>query len=153
MAKPSDADPLVDACITGLLRAEARVSATIEENLRRHDISAAGFNVLMILAGNPGPMCPREISDRRLVTRGAITGVLRSLEDRSLVRRTRHPDDRRMQLIELSPAGTRLLDELLPEHRRRECALVARLSERDRSSLARLLGKIGNSPNRREVKA
>ncbi|MEY2463907.1 MAG: hypothetical protein QOH64_2045, partial [Acidimicrobiaceae bacterium] len=62
----------------------------------------------MILDGSDRPLCPNELGERRLVTRGTVTGVLDSLEERGLVVRTPHPDDRRMLLIELTAKGRRL---------------------------------------------
>ncbi|MEY2457056.1 MAG: hypothetical protein QOK06_2150 [Acidimicrobiaceae bacterium] len=97
----------------------------------------------MILDGSDRPLCPNELGERRLVTRGTVTGVLDSLEERGLVVRTPHPDDRRMLLIELTAMGRRLLEDLLPDHRASERRLLGSLSEREVATLAELLAKVG----------
>jgi DNA-binding MarR family transcriptional regulator len=126
-----------------LVRAESVVVSALSENFKRHGITPAGFNVLMILQGSDEPLCPNEIGERRLVTRGTVTGVLDSLEQRGLVVRRRHPEDRRMLLIELTAKGRRLLDELLPEHRAAERRVLGALSDREVATLAKLLAKVG----------
>jgi DNA-binding MarR family transcriptional regulator len=126
-----------------LIRAENVVVTTLNQNFKQHGITPAGFNVLMILDGSDRPLCPNELGERRLVTRGTVTGVLDSLEERGLVVRTPHPDDRRMLLIELTAKGRRLLEDLLPDHRASERRLLGSLSEREVATLATLLAKVG----------
>jgi DNA-binding MarR family transcriptional regulator len=133
----------VVAAITGLVRAESVVVSALNENFKRHGITPAGFNVLMILDGSEEPLCPNEIGARRLVTRGTVTGVVDSLEERGLVARRRHPDDRRSLLIELTAKGRRLLKDLLPDHRAAELRVLGSLSDREVATLAKLLAKVG----------
>jgi DNA-binding MarR family transcriptional regulator len=125
------------------VRAESVVISTLNENFKRHGITPAGFNVLMILDGSAEPLCPNEIGERRLVTRGTVTGVLDSLEQRGLLARRRHPEDRRMLLVELTAKGRRLVRDLLPEHRAAERRVLGALSDREVATLAKLLAKVG----------
>lgn len=136
-------NPATTACVTGLIRAEGRILTELTRNFRRYGISHAGFNVLMILDGDDEPLSPHQIGDRRLVTRGTVTGVLDSLERAGLVRRRPHPDDGRMLLVDITDAGRALLRRMLPGHRSIEEDLTGQLSERDKATLARLLGKLG----------
>ena len=131
------------AAVTGLVRAENVVVTALNENFKRHGITPAGFNVLMILDGSDVPLCPNEIGERRLVTRGTVTGVLDSLEQRGLVARRPHPADRRSLLIELTAKGRRLLHDLLPDHREAERRALGGLSDREVATLAKLLAKVG----------
>ena len=125
------------------MRAESVVVTALNQNFKRHGITPAGFNVLMILDGSDEPLCPNEIGERRLVTRGTVTGVLDSLEQRGLVARRRHPADRRSLLIELTAKGRRLLRDLLPDHRAAERRVLGALSDREVATLAKLLAKVG----------
>ena len=61
--------------------------------------------VLGILADAPDPLAPNEIAERLIISRATVTGLLDSLETRAYVRRTPHPTDRRMLLIELTESG------------------------------------------------
>lgn len=136
------ADPLATEVVINLVRTDSLVSAELARLLRRHGLSTATFNVLMILDGAGAPLCPFEIGDRLLVTRGTVTGLLDSLEQRGLIRRAAHPDDRRMLQIALTPKGKGLLKRLLPEHFPKEAAMMSVLSDREKQTLVRLLGKL-----------
>jgi DNA-binding MarR family transcriptional regulator len=147
--EPCGSDPVTVACITGLVRAESVVVNALNDTWRKHGVTAAGFNVLMILDGAGEPLCPHEIGARRLVTKGTVTGVIDSLLKAGFVERRPHPEDRRMQLISLTPAAREMLRELLPEQRKVEEHVLERLSPRERETLVRLLGKLedSSSPN------
>lgn len=136
------ADALATECAVNLLRTESLFSTAIGALLRRYGLSIATFNVLMILEGAGEPLCPWQIGERLLVTRGTVTGLLDSLEKQDLIRRSVHPDDRRMLQIEATPKARALLDELLPEHFPAEAELMAGLSTHEKQTLVRLLGKL-----------
>jgi DNA-binding MarR family transcriptional regulator len=136
------ADRLATEVMINLLRAEGLASAELNRRFRTYGLSTATFNVLMILEGAAEPLCPWQIGERLLVTRGTVTGLLDSLERAGLINRTPHPDDRRMLLIELTDAGRDLLNTVWAEHFPAEAEMAASLSEREKETLVRLLGKL-----------
>lgn len=136
------ADFRATECVINLLRAGNLVEQRLTRRFREYGLSPATFNVLMILEGDPKPLCPYQIGERLLVTRGTVTGLLDSLEKRGLVLRAPHPDDRRMLLIRITEAGRRLLVDLLPEHFRGEAEMLGPLTPREKETLVRLLGKV-----------
>jgi DNA-binding MarR family transcriptional regulator len=136
------ADRLATEVFLNLFRAEGLASAALGRALRAHGLSPAAFNVLMILEGAGGPLCPHEIGERRLVTRGTVTGLLDSLERAGLVRRRPHPEDRRRVHVELTPAGRALLARAAPTLFAEEARIAAALPRRDREALVRLLGRL-----------
>lgn len=136
------AEKLATECVVNLLRTESLVSAELNRRLRRYGLSVATFNVLMILEGAGEPLCPYEIGDRLLVTRGTVTGLLDSLEKQKLIRRTPHPEDRRMLLIEPTDKARTLLEEVWREHFPAEAEMIEALSNREKEALVRLLGKL-----------
>lgn len=71
-------------------------------------ISGAQFNVLNILADAPDGMSQRELGDKLLVDRSNVTGLLDRMEKSGWVRRTDHPEDRRVYLVMLTVAGRAL---------------------------------------------
>jgi len=77
-----------------------------------------------------------------LVTRGTVTGLLDSLEHRGLIERAQHPEDRRMVSVSITERALALLEDLLPGHWANERNMLAGLSEREKNSLVRLLGKV-----------
>lgn len=136
------ADRLATECVANLLRAESLVSAALAAFFRPFGLSVATFNVLMILNGAGGPLCPYEIGERLLVTRGTVTGLLDSLERQGLIVRTVHPEDRRMLLIEATPKARKLLSDLLAEHFPAEAEMMSGLTARQKETLVRLLGRL-----------
>ena len=76
------------------------------------------------------------------VTRATITGLVDTLEKDGLVTRAPHHEDRRMLSVALTGKGSALLREILPGHFRRMSWLMATLSEQERVTLVRLLGKV-----------
>jgi DNA-binding MarR family transcriptional regulator len=135
-------DQAATECVVNLIRTESLVVSELDRLFRCHGLSGPGFNVLMIIEGAGRPLSPFEIGDRRLVTRGTVTGLLDTLEKQGLVRRTPHPDDRRMLLIELSDPGRALLAEVGSELFPLQEKLFSALSETEKAALVRLLGKL-----------
>lgn len=136
------ADKLATEAVVNLFRAESLVTAVLAGVLRRYGLSIATFNVLMILEGAGRPLCPFEIGDRLLVTRGTVTGLLDTLQKQRLISRSTHPDDRRMLLVEATAKARELLAELLPEFFPTEAELMSALTAREKETLVRLLGKV-----------
>ena len=128
--------------VVNLLRTESLIAAGLSRRFRTYGLSLATFNVLAILDGADQALCPAEIGSRLLVTRGTVTGLLDSLEKKSLVRRVPDAADRRMLRIEMTAKGRDLLKRLLPEHFAGEVELTAGLTDRERETLVRLLGKL-----------
>jgi len=125
-----------------LLRTGNLLVGELTRRFRRYGLSHAGFNVLMILQLAGRPLSQREIGERWLVTRGAVTGLVDSLETAELVRRQPHPDDRRVSLVELTDKGVSVLDDLLPDHLRGEEEMLATLTEEEQQTLLELLEKV-----------
>lgn len=136
------ADRLATECVINLVRTESLVTAELAARFRAFGLTPAAFNVLMILEGSAGPLCPFEIGERLLVTRGTVTGVLDTLERAGLVRRIPHPADRRMLQIAPTPKARRLLASVCRELFPAEAAMLAGLTSREKETLVRLLGKL-----------
>ncbi|MFE4602388.1 MarR family winged helix-turn-helix transcriptional regulator [Kitasatospora indigofera] len=113
------------------------------------------FEVLLVLgrAGAPGlPM--REIGRERVLTTGGVTRLVDRMVAAGLVRRTQHPEDRRVQLVTLTPLGEEtcvragrvhaenvqrlFLDRLPAERRERFVSDLRMLSRSAREALPRL---------------
>lgn len=136
------ADKLASECVVNLIRTESLVAAEVERIFRRHGLTGPGFNVLMIIEGAGGALSPHEIGERRLVTRGTVTGLLDTLEKQGFVRRAPHPDDRRRLLIELTKEGralrSKICDDLFPA----QAEMISVLSRQEKAALLGSLGKL-----------
>ncbi|HZS31353.1 MAG TPA: MarR family winged helix-turn-helix transcriptional regulator [Gaiellaceae bacterium] len=71
--------------------------------------------------------------------RGQMVGILDELEEQGLVQRRRDPDDRRRQVVSITPEGRKALTRLRALSRRLEDELLAPLSEEERARLHDLL--------------
>ncbi len=127
-AKYPDASSSATECAMNLVRTGDLVVGKVALELRPLDVSPAGGLVLGILkdAGRPCP--PNYISERLIVSRATVTGVLDTLFKRGLVRREPHPTDRRMVLVHLTKAGSRMADTVRRTVHRGEAAWMGSLS-------------------------
>jgi DNA-binding MarR family transcriptional regulator len=101
------------------------------------------FDVLAALrrAGAPYELAPGELARHTMVTSGAATKRIDRLEAAGLVTRRISDEDHRGRVVALTDAGRRVIDDAFTAHIANEHRLLAPLSEKDRSDLARLLTK------------
>jgi DNA-binding MarR family transcriptional regulator len=76
-------------------------------------LTQAQFDVIATL-GNTDGMTATNLSDRSLVTKGTLTGVLDRLEAKGLLERLAAPRDRRSTIVRLTPEGDRLFRRVFP---------------------------------------
>jgi DNA-binding MarR family transcriptional regulator len=136
------ASPSATECAMNIARTGDLVLSRVAAALQPLDVSPAGGLVLGILkdAGRPCP--PNYISDRLIVSRATVTGVLDTLVKRGLVRRAPHPTDRRMVLVHLTKAGARMGEKVRETVHSGEADWMGSLNERERAQLTELLGKV-----------
>jgi DNA-binding MarR family transcriptional regulator len=95
------------------------------------------------LAKLPGNYDPENlIRPLILITRGALTGVVDSLERRERVRRSPHPTNPSMLLVDITSEGRQRLLCFMPLVHRGERQLVSVLSKREQQQFLRLLAKL-----------
>ena len=112
-----------------------------------HGLGEGDFDVLATLrrTGEPHELTPTELMDQTMVTSGAVTKRLDRLEGAGLVERRVSDGDRRSRIVVLTEKGRELIDRAAPEHFANEARLLEPLSAGERATLARLLGKLGES--------
>lgn len=92
-----------------IVRLELAVSRVLEEHAGRAGLTFADYLVLGVVRRSPGARsAPTAIASTLGRTTGGMTLTLDRLEGAGLVRRTRHPDDGRRVVIELTAKGRRL---------------------------------------------
>ena len=106
--------------------------------LARTGVSPNQFLVLMALA-ETGPVCQQFLAGVIGIDPRNIVPILDSVEARGLISRDTDPADRRRRLIELTPAGRRVVAELSALGEQSERELLAPVPEADRESLRRIL--------------
>ncbi|NJC71295.1 MarR family transcriptional regulator [Planosporangium thailandense] len=97
------------AAVTSLMRAQQIALARVEAILRRHGVTFARYEVLMLLYfSRAGTLPMATIGARLQVHPTSVTNAVDRLEAAGLVRRASHPTDRRATLVELLDAGREL---------------------------------------------
>jgi len=130
------------AAVFYLDHAAMDVIATMESlALRPHDLSHAGFVVLMTL-WITGSREPRELAAVLRVTRGAIVGSVNTLERRGLVRRIRSKIDRRLVTVEMTEAGLDLVTRAQKDWHALEVEVTSGLTIEEQRTLASLCQKM-----------
>jgi DNA-binding MarR family transcriptional regulator len=130
------------AAVSNIYRAANVIRNQMERKvLADEDLSWAAFTVLFVL-WIWGDQQTRHLADEAGVTKGTLTGVLKTLEKRGLTRRRGHDADGRLVLVSLEPKGLSVIERLFPAFNMGEALVSASLTEREKSQLASLLRKI-----------
>lgn len=80
----------------------------------RWHLSPSQFNILNLLCDPATGRTQSELSRYLVMHRSNVTGLVDRLEKRGLVARRDDPTDRRAYCVELTPAGRKLMREVLP---------------------------------------
>jgi MarR family transcriptional regulator, organic hydroperoxide resistance regulator len=130
------------AAVSNIYRAANVIRNHMERTvLADEDLSWAAFTVLFVL-WIWGDQQTRHLAAEAGVTKGTLTGVLKTLEKRGLAKRRGHDADGRLVLVSLEPKGLGVIERLFPAFNMGEAAVSAALSEDEKSQLAALLRKI-----------
>ena len=101
------------------------------------------YDVLATLRrhGPPFELTAGDLVRQSMVTTGAITNRIDRLAERGLVERAGGLD-RRQVIVRLTPAGVRLVDEVVAAHMAAEDEILGTLDSGDRARLAALLRSV-----------
>jgi DNA-binding MarR family transcriptional regulator len=105
-------------------------------------LSPSACQTLAVLDGAGEPLSSSEIAARLLVTTASMTSLLDTLERQALVRRVRHPHDRRKVLVGITDAGRETIDKVMPLVHAANATALSALSEKERAQLTSLLGRL-----------
>jgi DNA-binding MarR family transcriptional regulator len=108
-SSPTD-DPLTPI-IADFRTAITTLKSLSNERVLRVGLSMAQLNILYTLK-RCGEMPMSRLAEMLNVSLSSATGLIDRIEERGLVERTRVPEDRRIVLIRVTPAGEQLLGEL-----------------------------------------
>lgn len=127
------------SAVSNIYRSGSAVRNHMERTLlAEYELSWVAFTVLWVL-WIWGEQETGHVADEAGVTKGTLTGVIKTLQARKLIRRRPHREDGRRALITLTKAGERLIEQLFPEFNQHESLVVSGLSLSEQRELARLL--------------
>ena len=94
------------AAVTNIMRVQQILQASVDEALRPHGLTFARYEALVLLSfSQRGSLPMRMMGERLQLHPTSITNIVDRLEADGLVRRLRHPSDRRTTLVEITDAG------------------------------------------------
>lgn len=82
--------------------------------VRAHGFTESQFDIIATLGNTEGMSC-KELGEKTLITKGTLTGVLKRLEQKGLLLRTPGNEDRRQQMIRLTPLGEQSFARIFPQ--------------------------------------
>lgn len=107
-----------------LLRAREAVMVHFRPMLARRDITEQQWRVIRVLA-QAGQMDASELADSAFILAPSLTRILKSIEERGLVARSKDVDDGRRVILEITQAGRDLINDVTPDSR----AIYARIEQ------------------------
>jgi DNA-binding MarR family transcriptional regulator len=112
-----------------------------QESIADQELLLPHFSVLTTL-DDLGPLAQHELAARLGLNGSHLVGYVDELESRHAIRRDRDPDDRRRQVVSLTPAGRTLLAQLRTPIDEVQERFLAVLSEEERAVLMNLLVRL-----------
>ena len=125
-----------------LWKAAQAVEAYAKMSIIDLQMCGSDFAVLEALL-HRGELPINEIGRKVQLTSGSITVAVDRLETRGLVERRASANDRRARIVHLTRGGRKLITRIFAEHAADMERLAADLSKAERTTLIRLLKKIG----------
>lgn len=99
-----------------LLRAREVIMVHFRPMLARHDVTEQQWRVLRVL-GEAGPLDATELAERASILPPSLTRIIKALQARKLITRSKVKDDGRRAVLAATPAGLALIEDLAPERR------------------------------------
>jgi DNA-binding MarR family transcriptional regulator len=124
--------------VWGIVRDHARSTA-----VRDHEISLVQFHILRHIA--KGTQLASELAERLQISRPAISQALELLVDDGFVVQREDPHDRRFIQLELTEAGSRLLNAIFGENRQWMEGRMAGLSPEELETIIHALDILKNT--------
>jgi MarR family transcriptional regulator, organic hydroperoxide resistance regulator len=134
-----DLDLRALAAVSNIFRAATAVRNHMESRiLEQHELSWSAFTTVFVLRVW-GEMDARSLANEAGVTAATLTGVMKTLEGRQLLKRRSDRDDGRRVMVSLTAKGKKAVDEIMPAFNRHEAMVTQALTETELDDLARSL--------------
>jgi MarR family 2-MHQ and catechol resistance regulon transcriptional repressor len=127
-----------------LIKAYHSLLGFTEHTLDGSGLGESEFRILEALL-HKGPMPVNTIGPKVFLTPGSISVAVDRLLKRGLVSRTNSSEDRRVRVVDLTPAGRGLIEEVFAAHARQVDRLAEVLSPKERRQIARGLKAFGKA--------
>jgi DNA-binding MarR family transcriptional regulator len=136
------------AAWVGFLRVHAALVDVLGRELEQEaGLPLSWYDVLVQLTVAPeGRLRMQDLADAVILSKSGLTRLVDRMETAGLVARTSCPSDRRGTFAEITPAGTRALEEARPTHHRGIAEhFASHLGERELTALRRATEKLSSA--------
>jgi DNA-binding MarR family transcriptional regulator len=140
--------PTLDPWLVEFLLVIAMLTSRInrETDWLLHDLNVSRTAMIILAAlrrsSDGQRLSPSELSQAALLSSAGMTAQLDQLEERALVRRSPHPEDRRALYVTLTPPGQKLVDKAIETYNAGHKRMLTSLSASERQALDTLLRKL-----------
>jgi DNA-binding MarR family transcriptional regulator len=132
------------AAVTSVMRVQQILLSAVDGALRPHGLTFARYEALVLLTfARTGRLPMRVMGERLQLHPTSVTNIVDRLQADQLVRRAPHPTDRRATLVEITEAGSALMEDatkavtaidfgltgLTPDEEEQLTALLARVRQ------------------------
>ena len=122
------------------------IEGEVRKRLREQfDVTLPRFDLMAQLDRTPNGMTLGELSRRMMVTNGNVTGLVDRLVTQKLVARRPAPNDRRAQIVTLTPEGRKTFRTMARANGDWVAEIFSGLSSGETNDLMRLLDKTKTS--------
>ena len=138
MSKTSPKHPPFLPLLRELVRTYQAFERYSAVHVQSMGLTPAQFDVLATL-GNTEGMNPKRLSEKTLITKGTLTGVVDRLLAKGLAQRLPDPADGRGQIVRLTPEGQAAFEQVFPAHGAHLALAFARLDAAQRATAEQAL--------------
>jgi DNA-binding MarR family transcriptional regulator len=130
------------AAVTSIMRVQQILLSAVDGALRPHGLTFARYEALVLLTfARTGRLPMRVMGDRLQLHPTSVTNIVDRLQADALVRRAPHPTDRRATLVEITEAGSTLLERATKSVTAIDFGLSG-LTVEEQEQLTDLLGRV-----------
>lgn len=139
-------DRQIDVFATGVLSNVYRVASLLRNHMEREVLGECNLSftafIVMFTLWVWGDMESNRLASRAGVTKGTLTGVVKTLEKRGLCVRQGHSQDRRRVIVALSDEGRKTVEAVAPSYNYEESRLVEGIGKEEQLEVANALRMI-----------
>jgi DNA-binding MarR family transcriptional regulator len=117
----------------------------LRRRLAKSRVSLARFEVLGHLDRFTDGLSMRDLSERLMVSKGNVSGLIARMEREGLLNRATDPEDRRVQIMRLSGRGKAVFDAVKPIHHEGLRMLMRNVESGELATLYDLLSTLKTS--------
>jgi DNA-binding MarR family transcriptional regulator len=99
------------------------------------------FDIVATL-GNQPPMTYKTLSEKTLISKSSLTGVVTRMEQKGFLTLVDNPDDGRSQFIKLTTKGEKIFQTIFPQHMAYLNKAFSKLTDEELNSVLNDLKKL-----------